>query len=148
MSSPTFVFRFFFFFFLMIRRPPGSTLFPYTTLFRSWGRLLSEGGAEGMSRYILLVVAEHERLRHADSFRRAGASAIERGIHFASRVPFGYTRDPQARRLVPDESAPVVVGPGRPIFAASPPWVRVFLAARQFVMMRAQLRELSLPDGS
>src|ERR1022692_5170892 len=28
----------FFFFFLMIRRPPRSTLFPYTTLFRSQGR--------------------------------------------------------------------------------------------------------------
>src|SRR2546430_5685508 len=27
-----------FFFFLMIRRPPRSTLFPYTTLFRSLGR--------------------------------------------------------------------------------------------------------------
>src|SRR2546429_2866710 len=27
--------RLFFFFFLMIRRPPRSTLFPYTTLFRS-----------------------------------------------------------------------------------------------------------------
>src|SRR3712207_9457863 len=25
-----------YFFFLMIRRPPRSTLFPYTTLFRSW----------------------------------------------------------------------------------------------------------------
>src|SRR5882762_6604852 len=30
-----FRFYFFFFFFLMIRRPPRSTLFPYTTLFRS-----------------------------------------------------------------------------------------------------------------
>src|SRR2546425_9408262 len=29
------VHTFFFFFFLMIRRPPRSTLFPYTTLFRS-----------------------------------------------------------------------------------------------------------------
>src|SRR5688572_32383078 len=28
-----------FFFFLMIRRPPRSTLFPYTTLFRSPGRV-------------------------------------------------------------------------------------------------------------
>src|SRR5258708_25102481 len=28
---------FYFFFFLMIRRPPRSTLFPYTTLFRSAG---------------------------------------------------------------------------------------------------------------
>src|SRR5687767_15800960 len=30
-----FVFLSYFFFFLMIRRPPRSTLFPYTTLFRS-----------------------------------------------------------------------------------------------------------------
>src|SRR5215813_15296592 len=32
---PSTLFLFFFFFFLMIRRPPRSTLFPYTTLFRS-----------------------------------------------------------------------------------------------------------------
>src|SRR5256885_15839695 len=32
---PFFSHLFFFFFFLMIRRPPRSTLFPYTTLFRS-----------------------------------------------------------------------------------------------------------------
>src|SRR3989454_2501759 len=32
---PFFIFFSFFFFFLMIRRPPRSTLFPYTTLFRS-----------------------------------------------------------------------------------------------------------------
>src|SRR2546426_3614512 len=31
------LFCFLFFFFLMIRRPPRSTLFPYTTLFRSQG---------------------------------------------------------------------------------------------------------------
>ena len=30
----------FFFFFLMIRRPPRSTLFPYTTLFRSWSFMI------------------------------------------------------------------------------------------------------------
>src|SRR5215510_15580407 len=33
-----FTVAFFFFFFLMIRRPPRSTLFPYTTLFRSPSR--------------------------------------------------------------------------------------------------------------
>src|SRR2546430_12960952 len=44
-----------FFFFLMIRRPPRSTLFPYTTLFRSWsaaallGALLLFGGNGGVS---------------------------------------------------------------------------------------------------
>src|SRR3712207_9480581 len=37
------------FFFLMIRRPPRSTLFPYTTLFRSMGMALltKVGGASG-----------------------------------------------------------------------------------------------------
>src|SRR2546422_11479388 len=48
-----FVFRYavrcdFFFFFLMIRRPPRSTLFPYTTLFRSPRVCASgEGNARG-----------------------------------------------------------------------------------------------------
>src|SRR5438874_6179062 len=36
-----------FFFFLMIRRPPRSTLFPYTTLFRSWKPISAPGGAPG-----------------------------------------------------------------------------------------------------
>src|SRR2546429_9564762 len=39
---------FFFFFFLMIRRPPRSTLFPYTTLFRSCFR---NGSPIPMRRY-------------------------------------------------------------------------------------------------
>src|SRR2546426_5941131 len=40
------VYRFvFFFFFLMIRRPPRSTLFPYTTLFRS----IRKGGCAGLA---------------------------------------------------------------------------------------------------
>src|SRR5256885_17243617 len=34
-TSVCFLYYVFFFFFLMIRRPPRSTLFPYTTLFRS-----------------------------------------------------------------------------------------------------------------
>src|SRR2546430_15114500 len=36
------LFPLFFFFFLMIRRPPRSTLFPYTTLFRSVLPLLGQ----------------------------------------------------------------------------------------------------------
>src|SRR2546426_6129905 len=35
LSQYKLILLFFFFFFLMIRRPPRSTLFPYTTLFRS-----------------------------------------------------------------------------------------------------------------
>src|SRR5256885_11285443 len=42
---------FFFFFFLMIRRPPRSTLFPYTTLFRSRSpaRPTPRGGDDALS---------------------------------------------------------------------------------------------------
>src|SRR2546429_5356461 len=36
------LFSIFYFFFLMIRRPPRSTLFPYTTLFRSGRVFLTE----------------------------------------------------------------------------------------------------------
>src|SRR5437868_13181906 len=51
----------FFFFFLMLRRPPRSTLFPYTTLFRStllkvspladwtWAQVWEYTGANGLS---------------------------------------------------------------------------------------------------
>src|SRR5206468_12209590 len=50
-----------FFFFLLIRLPPGSTLFPYTTLFRSRGafQLLVFGLAFAE---VMLAVAVHRRL--------------------------------------------------------------------------------------
>src|SRR3989442_3586393 len=41
---------FFFFFFLMIRRPPRSTLFPYTTLFRSLLTRAQSGSGGRLSR--------------------------------------------------------------------------------------------------
>src|SRR5438093_10321936 len=40
-----------FFFFLMIRRPPRSTLFPYTTLFRSWN-VTARRGQPYVKRYV------------------------------------------------------------------------------------------------
>src|SRR5688572_32861579 len=44
---------FFFLFFLMLRRPPRSTLFPYTTLFRSGdgSRVVRPGGCLGEQRF-------------------------------------------------------------------------------------------------
>src|SRR5205823_14553105 len=39
-------FRLFYLFFLMLRRPPRSTLFPYTTLFRSHNGVLVQDNAE------------------------------------------------------------------------------------------------------
>src|SRR2546429_250693 len=57
---------FFFFFFLMIRRPPRSTLFPYTTLFRSRKAqiseetaLLSEAPSSGLKRIQELTAREN-----------------------------------------------------------------------------------------
>src|SRR2546429_3615013 len=52
-----------FFFFLMIRRPPRSTLFPYTTLFRSLASLAMMSPQElhvGDSKFLLLKVSWHQ----------------------------------------------------------------------------------------
>src|SRR5690349_6183798 len=47
----------------MIRHPPNSTLFPYTTLFRSWPNYLKEiGRIEPAARRDLLIAAEAKRL--------------------------------------------------------------------------------------
>src|SRR5258707_3128507 len=56
-----------FFFFLMIRRPPRSTLFPYTTLFRSTGR---KAGSDQLP----LAGRPHRERRDA---RRREAGAIQ-----------------------------------------------------------------------
>ena len=52
---------FFCFFFLMIRRPPRSTLFPYTTLFRSVQ--LAHGNCLGVDNDELNFVLIHETLK-------------------------------------------------------------------------------------
>src|SRR2546422_5002331 len=46
---------FFFFFFLMIRRPPRSTLFPYTTLFRSMASAIMQTFRIGASARVSLT---------------------------------------------------------------------------------------------
>src|SRR2546430_17209108 len=47
-------FLFYFFFFLMIRRPPRSTLFPYTTLFRSF----PESGLSAVAAEVVQITRE------------------------------------------------------------------------------------------
>src|SRR3989454_612814 len=61
---PTTTLPSFFFFFLMIRRPPRSTLFPYTTLFRSCARDRSKG------RLVEHRGIRRERLRRVDPHLR------------------------------------------------------------------------------
>src|SRR2546426_5712296 len=66
---------FFFFFFLMIRRPPRSTLFPYTTLFRS----ASGNRPPRDHRCAAQHARQHLRPRSRRQCRlRAGASAADR----------------------------------------------------------------------
>src|SRR5256885_6941633 len=48
----------FFFFFLMIRRPPRSTLFPYTTLFRSIPSLTRTATVSASARWLMSQRAE------------------------------------------------------------------------------------------
>src|SRR5207249_6400205 len=57
------IYLFSFIFFLMIRRPPRSTLFPYTTLFRSHGRFLESMLAE-------LSAADHPALANLQTRER------------------------------------------------------------------------------
>src|SRR5256885_10034254 len=72
---------FFFFFFLMIRRPPRSTLFPYTTLFRSLGSAFdvvvgfasSGGGGQRDAKLVGEVQREAEILVHEPQWK-AGRS--------------------------------------------------------------------------
>src|SRR3712207_7327560 len=66
-----------FFFFLMIRRPPRSTLFPYTTLFRSLGELRAHAAKHGPVALVLLDAHADtwdeyygERYFHGTPFRR------------------------------------------------------------------------------
>jgi len=58
-----YLFVVFFFFFLMIRRPPRSTLFPYTTLFRSTiGRVADIQFGAGEAPLLVLREAKRELL--------------------------------------------------------------------------------------
>ena len=92
----------FFFFFLMIRRPPRSTLFPYTTLFRSigqvkllYGSLDTEDGAlEPVYTKLIRLSRMRGWLRAKDvrnyerSLRKASSDAIR--SHFRELEAMGY----------------------------------------------------------
>src|SRR2546426_8544505 len=82
---------FFFFFFLMIRRPPRSTLFPYTTLFRSLGR--AELGARDQPAEVLPALAildQHGQPRAAGECQLAADeradARVDRGAMEARRA--------------------------------------------------------------
>src|SRR2546429_7549374 len=98
MTSPITMFRFsyylhpsptthsFFFFFLMIRRPPRSTLFPYTTLFRSL--TLSDITADPRLRNGLTALAQAASLVATPQIRRSEehTSELQSRLHLVCRL--------------------------------------------------------------
>src|SRR3989442_6467986 len=87
----------------MIRRPPRSTLFPYTTLFRSPGKA---GGDTSHVRIVLLVV-----VRGAGFFPRGGE--VEVLDRKSTRLNFSHLRDSYDVFLLANHSSEVAeIGSG------------------------------------
>src|SRR3712207_6956330 len=76
----------------MIRRPPRSTLFPYTTLFRSQTLRIEVDALDPDARHALPVHRQHRRLAH----HRARAPALDRLRALAHR---GRRLDRKSTRL-------------------------------------------------
>src|SRR5687768_17818499 len=83
------------FFFLMIRRPPRSTLFPYTTLFRSVdqpqqvlaGRVdLLEIGQEGVGVGVLRLLLEHLGVANDRVRSEEHTSELQSRLHLVCRL--------------------------------------------------------------
>src|SRR2546422_1979112 len=78
-----------YFFFLMIRRPPRSTLFPYTTLFRS---LVRGRGADQTGEYLAAseYPGRHHGSLHRDAARRGRSeehtSELQSRLHLVCRL--------------------------------------------------------------
>src|SRR2546426_11372801 len=72
-----------FFFFLMIRRPPRSTLFPYTTLFRSGG----------------VIATLIERRIYIPAVREDEAGGLAAGGYMGGKIPGGVVAKPRAGKV-------------------------------------------------
>src|SRR3712207_7092024 len=94
------------FFFLMIRRPPRSTLFPYTTLFRSSDEVRSkpeqarEKIVEGMlgKRFFAAQVLADQPWIHDDK-RTVGQVLAEEGAEVVEFTRFALAGDRKSTRL-------------------------------------------------
>src|SRR5215813_14262917 len=96
---PTIFFPFlFFFFFLMIRRPPRSTLFPYTTLFRS--RVHSGALVEDSILFDNVDIGRRARVRRA---------ILDKNVHVPEDGSIGYELDSDRKVYHVTESGIVVI---------------------------------------
>src|SRR3712207_5097466 len=123
------------FFFLMIRRPPRSTLFPYTTLFRSPSSMSSFGGpetgavvkwfnAEKGFGFVEVEGGSGDAFLHVSVLQRAGADSVAPGANLRVRVGPGQKGQQVTEVLeIKEGSAPPPArsGGGAPRFSAPPP---------------------------
>src|SRR5215211_3936103 len=107
-----FFFIFFYFFFLMIRRPPRSTLFPYTTLFRS--------RSEPESRWLRRLRTQR-RLRTDPGSGSASSSPCRRLTASRARARIARPRTPAPRARSKSVRARPVGQPRRDVGPAPPP---------------------------
>src|SRR3712207_7832184 len=85
----------------MIRRPPRSTLFPYTTLFRS-RVLVQAGGSEGLPQGRSRVPGRRRRLAVLGAFRFQGSGGehlLQLRLGFGSQGGLGLLGDRKSTRL-------------------------------------------------
>src|SRR6202043_4243570 len=95
-ATGTRAFVLFVFFFLMIRRPPRSTLFPYTTLFRSWYR-----------RRRRPLAAERYAPAGSDNSRsEEHTSELQSRPHLVCRLLLEKKKPPQRSQAAPRRPAP------------------------------------------
>src|SRR5205823_9739130 len=101
-------FRFFFFFFLLIRRPPRSTLFPYTTLFRSFDHclvdLLYRQRLGDLPMQVVGIVSNHPR----EALSLAPDDAIP-FHHFPISHETKAAQEAKIKRLIEDSGAELIV---------------------------------------
>src|SRR2546425_7651287 len=109
---------FFFFFFLMIRRPPRSTLFPYTTLFRSRLGHLDDRVDQTLG-HLRLGGAPRELDVHVDVPLREPAAGV--GDPPGRGAPSAQGLRPPPRRIPPPPHHPAPPAPGRPRAKHPPP---------------------------
>lgn len=99
----------------------------------------------------LAAIDEYELDRHRAAFDKLKASSTARGIWQRRQVPTGYTKDPETRKLVPNDDAPRVVrafelrAGGVPLVAVARELGMTPSGARQLLRNRVYLGEVS--DG-
>src|SRR5258708_5828840 len=75
-----------FFFFLMIRRPPRSTLFPYTTLFRS--KIFGAGRGHVIGIDVVQLIVRPETEARSDGNEALAPERLDEGIIEAGEIAY------------------------------------------------------------